>query len=56
MYLKRFGGKMREIEERELEKVRGGGTSPWIGLGIGALVIFIIGVIDGYTRPLPCNE
>lgn len=47
---------MREIEEHELEKVRGGGASPWVGLGIGALVIFIIGVIDGYTRPLSCNE
>ena len=47
---------MREIEENELEKVRGGGSSSWVGLGIGALVIFIIGVIDGYTRPLSCNE
>lgn len=47
---------MREIEENELEKVKGGSSSSWIGLGIGALVIFIIGVIDGYTRPLSCNE
>lgn len=47
---------MREIEENELEKVRGGASSSWVGLGIGALVIFIIGVIDGYTRPLSCNE
>lgn len=47
---------MREIEENELEKVRGGSSSSWVGLGISALVIFIIGVIDGYTRPLSCNK
>jgi len=47
---------MREIEDHELEKVRGGASSSWVGIGIGALVIFIIGVIDGYTRPMSCNK
>ena len=32
-----------------------GGAVGWIMLGIAALVIFGIGVIDGYTRPLKCN-
>lgn len=47
---------MREIEENELERVKGGGTSPWVFLGIGAAVVFIIGLFDGYTRPLGCND
>jgi len=32
-----------------------GGFSIWIAVGIGAAITFIIGVIDGYVRPLKCK-
>lgn len=43
------------LDKKELLKVNGGG----IGFGtltlIGAGIVFLIGVIDGYVRPLKCN-
>ena len=44
---------MDKLNEKELMKVSGGGFG--LGLLITAGVIFIIGVIDGYVRPLACN-
>jgi VIT1/CCC1 family predicted Fe2+/Mn2+ transporter len=38
----------------ELSEIRGGIRYGLLGLG-AALVTFIIGVIDGYQRPLSCN-
>ena len=36
-------------------EIQGGGISLGAGLLIGAGVVFLIGVIDGYIRPLKCN-
>lgn len=47
---------MKEIEEKELEKVQGGGFSPWAIFGIATAVVFVIGLFDGYTRPFGCNK
>lgn len=48
------GFKMKKLEERELKELKGGaGVGTY--LLIGGLVVFIIGVIDGYVRPLKCN-
>ena len=44
---------MERLGKRELQKIAGGGLG--VGLLIGAGVIFLIGVIDGYIRPLKCN-
>ena len=44
---------MDKLEEKELKKISCGGLGT--GLLIGAGVIFLIGVIDGYLRPLKCN-
>jgi len=46
---------MKEIEDKELENIRGG-ASAWIYFGLGAALVFIIGVFDGFTRPLSCNK
>ena len=35
--------------------VNGGGFSIGAGFLIGAGIVFLIGVIDGYVRPLKCN-
>ena len=46
---------MEKLNKKELVNVSGGGISLGVGLLIGAGVIFIIGVIDGFIRPLKCN-
>lgn len=44
---------MKELSNDELKQVKGGGAG--IALLIGAGVVFLIGVIDGYVRPLACR-
>lgn len=41
------------LDKEELEQINGGGFG--LGLLIGAGIVFLIGVIDGYVRPLKCN-
>lgn len=43
-----------ELDKKELMKVNGGGFG--LGLLIGAGVVFLIGVVDGFVRPLKCNK
>ena len=43
------------IDNTELVEVRGGIKYGLIGAGV-AIVTFIIGIIDGYQRPLLCNR
>lgn len=43
------------LKKEELLRIRGGGLSVGIWTLIGAGVVFLIGVIDGYVRPLKCN-
>ena len=45
---------MNKMTDNELKVIKGGaGVGTYIL--IGGLVVFIIGVIDGYIRPLKCN-
>lgn len=46
---------MSEIHSKDLKSIKGGALSVWGGIGIGAGIIFLIGVIDGFVRPLKCN-
>ena len=47
---------MKQIQTKKLNKIQGGGgISLGVGLVIVAGAIFIIGVIDGFFRPLKCN-
>lgn len=46
---------MEKLNKKDLINVNGGGISLGVGLLIGAGVVFIIGVIDGFMRPLKCN-
>lgn len=46
---------MIEIKEHDLKEINGGGISIWGGIGIVSGIIFLIGVIDGFVRPLKCN-
>lgn len=46
---------MRKIKEKDLKQVYGGGFSFSFAAIIGAGITFLIGVIDGYIRPLACR-
>lgn len=46
---------MKKIEKENLKNVYGGGFSFSLAALIGAGITFIIGVIDGYVRPLACR-
>lgn len=44
-----------ELTKKEMMNVSGG-IGAWGVAGIVGAVIFIIGVIDGYVRPLACQK
>jgi len=44
------------IKENELKSLKGGVSKVIPGLAIGTLLSFIIGLIDGYMRPLSCHK
>ena len=44
------------LETEELSNITGGGISYGIFAVIGGAIAFVIGVIDGYLRPLSCNK
>lgn len=45
---------MAKLNNDDLKSIHGG-INFWTGAGIVGVCIFIIGVIDGFTRPLKCN-
>ncbi len=46
---------MRKLSNNELERIEGG-FSFLSAAGIIGVGIFIIGVLDGFTRPLACRK
>lgn len=46
---------MGKLKNNDLKKINGGGVSATVGILIGAGIVFLIGLIDGYVRPLKCN-
>lgn len=44
------------LVKEELVEIKGGVTKWAVGLAIGSVITFLIGLIDGYLRPLPCHE
>lgn len=45
---------MEKVNNLELQKITGG-VSALVLVGIAALIIFISGVLDGFTNPGRCN-
>ncbi len=45
---------MKEMNKEQLEATKGG-FSIWVGLVITAVVIFIIGTVDGFVHPKECE-
>ncbi len=46
---------MRKLDDLELKKVEGG-MSAWVAIGIGLVVTFVAGIIDGIARPIKCRN
>lgn len=47
---------MQRISNEELKKIEAGGFSLSLGLIFGGIATFLIGIIDGFTRPLACHK
>ncbi len=45
---------MKILKNNELKEIKGG-MSAWGIIGAIAAIIFGIGAVDGYVRPLKCN-
>ena len=45
---------MEKLTNQELKNVKGG-ISVWIGLGLGALTVFLSGLLDGIMHPKACE-
>lgn len=48
---------MRKINDNELDKISGGGIE-WFGIGVAitTLIIFVSGIIEGFTNPGRCSD
>ena len=48
---------MLELNNEQMMKVSGGfQMSLGVFVGIGAAIVFVIGIIDGYINPNKCNN
>lgn len=46
---------MYNLSNEKLKQITGGGLSFGAWAAIGAGIVFVIGVIDGYVRPYKCR-
>lgn len=44
------------LERNELTTITGGAIKYGVVAVIGGILTFLIGVVDGYLRPLTCNK
>lgn len=46
---------MKEVNNKKLKEVTGGGINWGLIAGIGAIASFLVGVVDGLINPKKCN-
>ena len=46
---------MNKLQIEEMKNITGGGITAWGAIGIGALLTFLAGVVDGFARPFKCH-
>lgn len=46
---------MKKLKKDEMLKINGGAASFGVWALIGGGIVFLIGLIDGFVRPLKCN-
>lgn len=44
-----------KLTKLELKRIRGGAINGWLLGAIGAGITFLIGILDGFTRPFRCR-
>lgn len=54
MYKK--GDKVMTLNNEELQLIVGGASKIGIGIVIGGIVTLLVGIFDGFLRPLRCNK
>lgn len=47
------GDFVRSLDNSELKVITGG--SVWTGIAVSAIVVFLSGVLEGFTNPGRCN-
>lgn len=47
---------MKNLKKEQLEQIWGGSVSSALVAGLIAFGVILIGILDGITRPLACNE
>lgn len=47
---------MYKLSDKRLEKITGGEVSVMVYLIATTIVVFISGILDGYTNPKKCGE
>lgn len=45
-----------ELTNKEMYQVSGGGISWGLVAGLGAAIVYLIGIISGYTNPSKCSN
>ena len=45
---------METLKKDEMKRIKGGGISVWVMVGIGAAIVFLSGIIDGFVHPESC--
>jgi len=45
---------MVKLNSEDLKEITGG-ISFWTSAGIVGIAIFLMGILDGFTRPIKCN-
>lgn len=46
---------MKKLEKNEMMMINGGAVNLGFWALIGSGIVFMIGLIDGFVRPLKCN-
>lgn len=49
-------GDIMVLSNEELTEIVGGGVKLSLAIAIGGFITFLIGVVDGYMRPLKCRK
>ena len=45
---------MEKVNIKDMKKIIGCGGR-WTFFGIGTIIVFVSGIIDGFVRPFKCN-
>lgn len=46
---------MKELDQNQMKQVSGGAIHWGILAGVGAAIVFFIGLFDGYVNPIKCR-